>query len=69
MLLRIDATIILNSKQDYNTLWETLKNFINKNTVISLNKEKINEEKTQISRHECMHEEHQPCPTPEIIEK
>lgn len=69
MLYKINATIVLNSEQDYNSLWITLKNFLNKDTIISLNKGKINEEKTRISRHECLHEENQPCINPETIEK
>lgn len=69
MFYRIDTTIVLNSEQDYNALWEDLKLLLNKDTVVSLNKGKSNEEKTVITRHHCMHEEHQPCPKPETIEK
>ena len=69
MLYKINTSIVLNSKQDYDNLWATLKDFIKKNSVVNLNIGKINEEKTKISRHECLHEENLACLNLETVEK
>jgi len=46
---------------EYNNVWKVLKTALKKNVVVNINTQQKNEQKSEIKRHKCLHDEDKSC--------